>query len=71
MLHVIDYIERHGFPMNYDQSCRKNMGKTEIKDIARRTDQQKHTLRYDIGKRISEENIVDHVSNSFYHRKGC
>ena len=70
MLHVVDYIERHGCPMNYDGSRGENIGKTKIKDNAKRTNQQKHTLYYDIGKRISEEDIVDHVSNSFHLRNG-
>ena len=71
MLHVVDYIERHGCPMNYDGSRCENTGKTKIKDNAKRTNQQKHTLHYDIGKIISKEDMVDHVSNSFHQRKGC
>ena len=71
MLHVVDYVERHGCLMNYDGSRGENIGKTKIKDNDKRTNQQKHTLQYDIGKRISEDNIVDHISNSFHQRKGC
>ena len=70
MLHIVDYIKRHGCPMNYDGSRGENIGKTKIKDNAKRTNQQKHTLHYDIGKRISECDIVDHVSTSFFERKG-
>ena len=42
----------------------------KIKNNTKRINQQKHTLHYDIGKRISEEDIVDHVSNSFHQRNG-
>lgn len=49
--------------MNYDWSCGENMGETKIKDNTKRIMQQKHTLRYDIGKRIS---LVVHASTSFF-----
>ena len=32
MLHVVDYIARHGCPMNYDGSRGKSFGKLKIKD---------------------------------------
>ena len=56
--------------MNYDGLCGENIGKTKIKNFAKQTNQQKHTLYYDIGKIILEEDIGDHVSTSFHQRKG-
>ena len=35
--------------MNYDGSCGENSGKLKIKDIAKLTNKQKHTLNFDIG----------------------
>ena len=39
ILYVVDDIERHGCPINYDGSCGENIGKTNIKDNAKRTNQ--------------------------------
>ena len=44
MLHVVDYITRHRFPMNYDGSCGENFGKLKIKGNAKFTNKQKDTL---------------------------
>ena len=70
MLHISDYIKRHGCPMNYDGSRGENFGKIKIKDNARLTNKQKGTLNYDIGRRISEEDVIDQVSNVYYQRNG-
>ena len=51
-LHIFDYIQRYGCPMNYDGSRGENIGKTNIKDNAERASQQKSTLHYNISKRI-------------------
>ena len=70
MLHVVDYIERHGCPMNYDGSRGENFGKLKIKDNARLTNKQKDTLNFDIGRRISEEDVVDQVSSVYHNNMG-
>ena len=70
MLHVVDYIQRHGCPMNYDGSRGENFGKLKIKDNARLTNKQKDTLNFDIGRRISEEDVVDQVSTVYHNNMG-
>ena len=69
MLHIVDYVNRHGCPMNYNGSRGESIGKTKIKDNTKLTNQQKHTLHYNIGEKISECDIVDHVSTSLFERK--
>ena len=61
MLHVVNYIQKYGCSMNYDRLCGQNIGKTNIKDNAKRTNQEKNTLHCDIGTRIVEVDVVDHV----------
>ena len=70
MLHVCDYIERHGTPLNYDGSRGENFGKVKIKDNAKLTRKQKVAFNFDIGRRISEEDIIDNASNIFQRNKG-
>ena len=70
MLHITDYIVRHGCPMNYDGGRGENFGKIKIKDNARLTNRQKATLNYDIGRRISEEDVIDQASNVYFQQKG-
>ena len=70
MLHVCDYIKRHGSPSNYDGSRGENFGKIKIKDNAKLTNKQKETFNFDIGCRISEEDIIDNASNIFQQNKG-
>ena len=53
MLHIVDYIKRHGCPMNYDGSRGENFGKLKIKDNAQLTNKQKETLNFDISRIIS------------------
>ena len=70
MLHITDYIKRHGYRTNYDGSRGENFGKIKIKDNARLTNKQKDTLNYDIGRRISEEDVINQVSNVCYEKNG-
>ena len=70
MLHVCDYIKRHGSPLNYDGSRGENFGKVKIKDNAKLTNKQKPTFNFDIGRRISEEDLIDNASNVFQQNKG-
>ena len=70
MLHLVDYIIRHGCPMNYDGSRGENFGKTKIKDNAKLTNRQRDTLNFDIGLRLCEEDIVDQVSTIYYRNMG-
>ena len=71
MLHIVDYIKRHGCPMNYDGSRGENFGKLKIKDNAQLTNKQKETLNFDISRRISEEDIVDEICTVYYQNMGC
>ena len=70
MLHVVDYITRYGFPMNYDGSRGESFGNLKIKDNAKLTNKQKDTLNFDIGRRNSEEDIVDEISTVYYQNVG-
>ena len=70
MLHVCDYIQRHGSPLNYDGSRGENFGKVKIKDNAKLTRKQKGVFNFDISHRISEEDIIDNASNIFQQNKG-
>ena len=70
MLHIADYIQRHGCPMNYDCSRGENLGKLKIKDNAKRTNRQKDALSFDIARRIPEEDIVDHVLTVYHDNSG-
>ena len=70
MLHVCDYIMRHGSPLNYDGSRGENYGKIKIKDNAKLTNRQKVTLNFDIGRRICEEDIINEASNIHYQNTG-
>jgi hypothetical protein len=67
MLHVPDYILRHGSPNNYDGSRGENFGKVIIKDNAKLTNKQKDTLNFDIARRISEEDVIDRASSIYYY----
>jgi hypothetical protein len=70
MLHVVDYIIRHGSPRNYDGSRGENFGKVKIKDNAKLTNRQRDTINFDISTRIAEEDVIDQVSNVHYHNTG-
>ena len=70
MLHIVDYIQRHGCPMTYDDSRGENFRKLKIKDNTKLTNRQKDTLNFDIARRISEEGIADHVSIVYHDNSG-
>ena len=56
--------------MNYDGSRGENFGEIKIKDNACLTNKQKDTLNYNIGRRISEEDVINQVSNVCYEKNG-
>ena len=66
MLHICDYINHYGSPLKYDGARGKNYGKIKIKDNVKLTNRQKVTLNFDIGRRISEEDIIDQASSIHY-----
>ena len=70
MLHAIDYITRHGSSINYYGLRGENFGKLKIKDDAKLTNKEKDILNFDISRRISEEDIVDHISTIYYQNNG-
>ena len=70
MLHFCDYIKRYGTPLNYDGSRGENFGKVKLKHNAKLTRKQKGAFNFDIDRRISEEDILDNVSNVFQQNKG-
>ena len=69
MLHLVDYIIRHGCPMNYDGSRGECLAKVKVKDNAKLTNKCKLTLNYDIGRRIAEEDIVDQISTVYFENE--
>ena len=70
MLHICDYIQRHGSPLNYDGSRGENFGKVKVKDNAKLTNKNKDTLNLDIGKRIAEEDIINQASVIYHNNNG-
>ena len=70
MLHLCDYIQRHGSPLNYDGSRGENFGKVKIKDNAKLTRKEKVVLNFDIGRRISEEDVIDNASDIYHQKNG-
>ena len=70
VLHIVDYIIRHGSPMNYDGSRGEYFGKTKIKDNAQLTNKQRETLNFDISRRLTEEDIVDEISAVYFQNYG-
>ena len=69
MLHVCYYIKRHGSPLNYDGSRGEKVGKIKIKNNAKITNKRKLTFNFDIGRIISEEDVIDSISNIFQQNK--
>ena len=59
MLHVCDYIQNHGYPMNYDGSRGENAGKLKITYNVKLTHKQKGILNFGIGRQISEEHVIE------------
>ena len=70
MLHIVDYIIRREYLMNYNGSRGENVGKLKIKDNAKLTNKQKDVLNFDISRRISEEGIVDNIPTVYYQNEG-
>ena len=70
MLHIIDNISRYGCQINYDGSAGENFGKLKIKDNTKLTNKEKDTLKLYMSRRISEENIVDHIFTTYYQNNG-
>ena len=50
--------------MNYDGSRGEYLVNVMIKDYSELTNKDKDTLHFDIGRRLSEEHIVDKVSST-------
>ena len=59
MLHLIDRVIRRGCLMNYDGSRGESLGKVLTKGNAQLTNKAKDALNFDIGRRLSEEDVVD------------
>ena len=57
MLHVCDYIQRYGAPINYDGYRGENVAK--IKTNAKLKNKNKDTPNLDIKKIITEEDIIN------------
>ena len=70
MLHLVDYIRRHGAPSNWDGSRPEYFGKELVKDHAQLTNKQKETLNFDISKRICETDIIDEISRVYFTQSG-
>ena len=70
MLHLVDYIIRHGAPSNWDGSRPEYFGKELVKDNAQLTNKQKDSLNFDISKRICEADIIDEISRVFFTQNG-
>lgn len=70
MLHVCDFIMRHGSPLNCDGSRGEYFGKTKIKDNAQKTNKQRDTLNFDISRRIAEEDVMDSAASIYYRNTG-
>ena len=56
--------------MNYDGSRGEKFGKIKIKDNAKITNKRKPIFNSDIGRRISEEDVIDNASNIFQQNRG-
>ena len=70
MFHLIDHVNLHGCSMDYDGSRGESLGKFMIKDDAQLTNKAKDTLNFDIGRRLSEEDVVDQVSSAHFQNEG-
>ena len=57
LLHIVDYILRHGSPSNWDGSRSEHFGKLIVKDNAKLTNHQKDTLNFDISKRLYNNSV--------------
>ena len=70
MIHIVEYITRYGRPMNYDGCRGEKFGKLKIKDNYKFPNKDKETHNYDIGCRMSEQDIVDQISTVSFQNKG-
>ena len=70
MLYLCDYIKRHGTPLNYNGPRRGKFGKVKVKDNAKIIRKQRGAFNLDIGRRLSEDDIVDDASDIFQQNKG-
>ena len=70
LLHLCDYIQRHGVPMNYDGSRGENMGKERAKDLAKLTNQNDATMLGDVAKRYFEDHCLTTASNLHFIKTG-
>ena len=66
MLRIVNYIRRHGCPINYGSSYGEIIGKLRINNNTKRTNIQKDTLDFDISHRIFDEDIMDQISTIYY-----
>ena len=65
ILHIVDYVKRYCYPINYDSSRGENFGKSKIKDNAKFKN-KKLTLKFYIRCRIFVEDIVNQISTLYY-----
>ena len=56
--------------MNYDGLCGEHFGKLNVKDNTKLTNKQQDTLKFDIGRMISEEDIIDQIHIVYYQNVG-
>ena len=70
MLHVCDYIQRYGAPINYDGFRGENFDKVKHKGNAKITNKIKDTLNLDIGNRIAEKDVINQASIIYHNDNG-
>ena len=58
MVHILDYVKRHGCPMNYDGWRGEIFGKLKNKENVKFTNKQKDKLNFFIGCKISEKDVI-------------
>ena len=69
MLYLCDYIKRYGCPINYDGSREDFFGKLKIENNSKLANKQKKILKFDIGRRISEEDLIEKASSLHFQNK--
>ena len=67
---VCDYIERHGCPINCNNSYGEILGKLKTKDNEKFINKQKDTPSFDIERSISENDVIDQSFNIYFQNKG-
>ena len=63
MMDVCEHIKRRGYTMAHDGSREDIFGKLKITDNPTLNNKQKFTLKFNVGSQISEEGVIDQVSN--------